>query len=88
MLQIWDAVITSIFVGHGIVSEANWLIADSVYSGNFLWHKLLGLLLLLPLIRVLFKYYPRLAFTIPASLTVFYLAVLLWNFMVIFSSIS
>ncbi|MDD5312294.1 MAG: DUF5658 family protein [Dehalococcoidia bacterium] len=84
--QLWDGVITQFFVGSGLARESNILMASMVYSGTFIAVKLLGLMLLVPALWVIYKKFPELALTATSSVTVFYCAVITWNFLTLFSS--
>ena len=85
---MWDAVVTHIFVGNGIVKEANQLVASVVYSGDFLVIKLLSLLALVPVLLILHRFYPKVAFTTTTCVAMFYVGVVTWNFLVFFSNIA
>jgi hypothetical protein len=85
---MWDAVITHVFVGKGIVIEANLLVASAASSGAFILIKLLSLLALLPCLWVLHKFFPKVALSAATSVAMFYLGVVTWNFLVLFSNIA
>jgi hypothetical protein len=84
--QLWDGVITQFFVGSGLARESNILMASMVYSGTFIAVKLLGLMLLIPALWVIYKKFPELALAATSSVTIFYCAVITWNFLTLFSS--
>ncbi len=85
---LWDAAITHVFAGGGIVKEANPLVSAAVYSGDFLVIKLLSLLVMVPGLLILHRFYPRVAFTTTACVAMFYVGVVAWNFLVLFSNIA
>jgi hypothetical protein len=85
--QIWDGLMTHIFVNNGLVQEANPLISSLVSGGNFLLLKVIGVLLCLPILWLVYKYFPRLALTSTVSLVVLYAAILAWNFTVVLNTI-
>ena len=82
--QLWDGIITQVFVGNGLAREANRLMAPLVSSGNFLALKLLGTAVLLALLWVLHKRFPRIAVTAASCMAFFYAAVIAWNFFILF----
>jgi len=82
--QLWDGVITQFFVGSGLASESNILMASMIYSGTFIIVKLLGLMLLIPAIWIIYKKFPQLALVATSSVTFFYCAVITWNFLTLF----
>ena len=83
--QIWDGLVTHVFVNNGAVKEGNPLMAPLIQDGNFLLLKVLGVLLCIPVIWLLYKRFPKLALATASSLAVFYSAVLCWNFLVFFN---
>jgi hypothetical protein len=85
--QIWDGLMTHIFVNNGLVQEANPLMSSLVSGGNFLLLKVIGVLLCLPILWLVYKYFPRLALTSTVSLVVLYAAILAWNFTVVLNTI-
>lgn len=84
-LQLWDGIITQVFVGNGIARELNPLVINSVNQGSFLIIKIIGLLLCVFCLWLIGKKFPRLAITIAAVIAVFYTAVLSWNFITVFT---
>jgi len=85
---MWDAVITHVFVGKGIVTEANLLVASAVNAGAFILIKLLVLGILVPCLWILHKFFPKVALSTATSVAMFYLGVVTWNFLVFFSNIT
>jgi hypothetical protein len=84
-LQLWDAIMTQVFVKSGLATEANRLVQPLINSGSFLAVKLVGLAALLPLLWFVYKRYPRVAFTVASCLSIFYLGIITWNFVVFFN---
>ena len=82
--QFWDGIITQVFVINGLVKEANPLVAPLVSGGSFLLIKLLGIAAVLLLLWIISKRFPRIAVAAASCISVFYLAVITWNFMVFF----
>jgi hypothetical protein len=85
--QIWDGIITSIFVEKGIARESNPFMINLVSNGDFLWFKIVGALILCTALFAIGKYFPKLTLAISSSITAFYLAVIIWNFTVIYNSV-
>ena len=85
--QVWDGLVTQVFVNNGLAHEANPLMSSLVSGGNFLLLKILGALLCLPILWLVYKRFPRLALASTAALVVLYAVVLTWNFTVVFNTI-
>ena len=83
--QLWDGIMTQLFVSSGLAREANSIIAPLINDGGFLAFKLLGIAALLPLLWLIHKRYPRVAFTTACCLSIFYIGVISWNFVVLFN---
>lgn len=82
--QFWDGIMTQVFVGCGLVKEANPLVAPLISDGSFLLFKLLGIAVILSLIWLLYKRFPRMAIVTASCICAFYIVVVTWNFMVLF----
>ena len=85
-LQLWDAIITQAFVMSGLATESNRVAAHLLGQGNYLPLKIAGSLLCLALLWVVGRRYPALAKLTASVVCIFYLAVIAWNFLVVFSS--
>lgn len=85
--QMWDGLITHVLVKNGIVQEGNPLAAALLDAGNFLWLKVAGVVLCLPVLWIMYKHFPRFAMITASSLVGLYIAVISWNFMVFFGVI-
>jgi hypothetical protein len=84
-LQIWDGLITEVLVNNGIAEEGNPFIRSLVEQGGFLTLKILGSFLCVAALWILSKHAPRFSFVAASSLAAFYMAVLSWNFYVVFN---
>jgi hypothetical protein len=82
--QLWDGIITQVFVINGLAKEANPLMAPFVLGGNFLLIKLLGIAALLLVLWIMSKRFPRIAVASASCISIYYIAVITWNFMVFF----
>ena len=85
-LQLWDGIITQAFVSSGLAKESNRLSAHLLGQGNYLPLKIAGAVLCLALLWVVGRRYPALAKLTASVVCIFYLAVIAWNFLVVFSS--
>ncbi len=85
--QVWDGLITHIFVNNGIAKESNPLMESLVPSGDFLLLKILGALVCVVILWVMYKYFPKFALATASSLAMFYIAIISWNFLVFFNVI-
>ena len=84
-LQFWDGIITQAFVMNGLASENNRIAAHLVSEGNYLLLKVAGILACLALLWVIGRRYPELTKLTASVVCIFYLAVIVWNFLVLFS---
>jgi hypothetical protein len=86
--QIWDGIITQVFVNNRVATEANNIVAPMVHGGSFLSVKLAGVAVLLLLLWFIYKRFPRVALTAASFVTLFYAGVIIWNFTVVLSGIA
>jgi len=84
-LQLWDGIITQAFVTGGLATESNRVAAHLLGQGNYLPLKIAGILLCLALLWVVGRRFPALAKLTASVVCIFYLAVIVWNFLVLFS---
>lgn len=84
--QLWDGIMTHVFVGSGLAKEGNSLMAELVYKGDFLFLKIVSVAILGLALWMIFRKFPKLAISTTACVAAFYLGVIVWNFMVIFSN--
>lgn len=84
-LQIWDGIITQAFVTHGLAAEGNRIAAHLLGQGNYLLLKVAGVLISLALLWVIGRRFPALAKLTASVVCIFYLAVIVWNFLVLFN---
>lgn len=82
--QFWDGVMTQVFVSKGLVKEANPLMAPLVAGGSFLPLKLVGIVVLLSLLWVLHKRFPKMAVVAASSVAALSAVLIIWNFVVFF----
>jgi len=85
--QIWDGIMTQVFVNNGLVIEGNKLVASSITNGEFMLIKVISLIISSLILLLLYKYYPRLVFTTATLIVIFYSAVITWNFLVFFHTV-
>lgn len=84
-LQIWDGIITQAFVMNGLATEGNRIAAHLLAQGNYLPLKIAGILACLALLWFVGRRFPALAKLTASVVCIFYLAVIAWNFLVLFS---
>jgi hypothetical protein len=84
-LQLWDGIITQAFVACGLAAEGNRVAAHLLARGDYLPLKIAGILVCLALLWVVGRRYPALAKLTASVICIFYLAVIVWNFLVVFS---
>ena len=83
--QIWDGLITQVFVNSSVVQEGNPLMAPLVSGGNFLLLKVMGVLLCVPILWMVYKRFPKFTMVTASTLVIFYGVVICWNFLVLFN---
>jgi hypothetical protein len=84
--QLWDGVITHVFVRGGLAREGNALMSSLVYGGDFLVLKIISVAVLALVLWFIFKRFPMLALSAAGGVAIFYLGVITWNFLVVFSN--
>lgn len=84
-LQLWDGLITQAFVMRGLANEGNRVAAHLLGEGNYLLLKASGVLVSLALLWLVGRRYPALAKLAASVICIFYIAVIAWNFLVVFS---
>jgi hypothetical protein len=84
--QLWDGVITHVFVRQGVAREANALMANLVYGGDFLFLKIVSVIILALVLCLLYRRFPKLSISTAAVVAIFYLGVITWNFLVVFAN--
>jgi Ca2+/Na+ antiporter len=85
-LQLWDGIITQAFVMNGLATESNRIAAHLINEGNYLLFKFAGILACLGLLWIIGRRYPELTKLTASVVCIFYLAVIVWNFLVFFGS--
>lgn len=78
-LNISDGLFTDYAVNKGIVNEANSLMEGSVFSGDFIVLKIAGAIICSFCFWLVYKRFPKVAFTATSCVIVFYSLVLTWN---------
>lgn len=86
-LQLWDSVMTDVFVRGGLAREANGLMANIIHGGDFVLFKLVSVVVLALALWCIYRRVPRLAIYTAAGISVFYLGVITWNFLIIFANL-
>lgn len=86
LLSVADAFLTRYLVGMGRVQEGNPLMARLLADNQFLWFKIIGMMLCLGLLWRVSRRFPRLAGAAAFFIMVFYCGVLMWNSSVLSST--
>jgi hypothetical protein len=83
IFQLWDAVITQVYVSKGLVDEANFLIAPLIKNGTFLAERIFCVAISVFLIYLLSRFSTKIATGAAAGVFVLYCAVLIGNYSVL-----
>jgi hypothetical protein len=83
-LQLWDGIMTQAFVANGLARESNRLAAHMLSQGNYLPLKIAGIVICATLLWFIGKRFPALTALTASIVCIFYLAVIAWNFLVLF----
>ena len=78
-LQVTDAIMTYVLVGHGLMREANPIMRHLLGEGSFLPAKLAGALVSATGLWVVGKWFPRLALGFALLIGASYWFVVVWN---------
>jgi hypothetical protein len=84
--QLLDGIMTQIFVRNGLVKEGNAFVADLITKGEFLITKFIGLIICVLILWFLYKIFPRLIYAATTLIVIFYSAVIIWNFLILFQT--
>ena len=84
--QLWDAIITQIYVSSGYVSEGNPLMVPLIKNGMFLPEKTVSIIISVFLIYLLTKFSQKIATRAAISVIYLYSAVLIWNYAVLLTT--
>jgi len=84
--QLWDGLITQVFVSNGLAREANRFMVPLIANGSFLPLKLLGGAAALLALLIVYKRFPRMALAAASLVSVFYVIVIVWNFSIFFQN--
>lgn len=84
--QLWDAIITQVYVSNGHVCEGNPLMAQLLREGMFLPERLLSIIVSVLLIYLLSKFSTKIAAIAAAGVIVLYSAMVVWNYAILFNA--
>ncbi len=79
VFEIGDGVLTYFLVRHGLAREANPLLMPLVGDINFIWLKIIGVLVCALILWDVYRRYPRPALAVAAGFVVLYGALVIWN---------
>jgi hypothetical protein len=83
LLQLWDAVITHIYVSNGSVCEGNPFMLPLLKNGIFLPERVLSMGISVILIFILSRYSTRIAHFATLGVVLLYSSVIIWNYSVL-----
>ena len=83
--QLWDGIITQIYVSSGHVCEGNPLMAALIKNGIFLPEKIVSIIISVLLIFVLSKFSQKIATQATIAIIYLYSAILVWNYATLLS---
>lgn len=84
--QLWDAIITQVYVGGGYVYEGNPFIVLLFRNGMFLPVKIFTIAASILLIYLLRRFSQKIAASAAASVIVLYAVVLIGNYAILFNA--
>ena len=84
--QLWDAIITQVYVSSGHVCEGNPLMSQLLNDGTFLPKKLLSIVVSVILVYLLSKFSTKIAARAAVGVVVLYTGVLIWNYTILLSA--
>jgi hypothetical protein len=83
LLQLWDAVITYVYVSNGIVCEGNPFMLPLLKNGMFLPERVLSVGISVILIYMLSRYSLKIAHFASFGVVLLYGSVIIWNYSVL-----
>jgi hypothetical protein len=83
LLQLWDAIITHIFVGNGSVCEGNPFMQPLLKNGVFLTERIVSIAISVLLIYILSRYSSKIAQSATFAVVLLYGSVIIWNYSVL-----
>jgi hypothetical protein len=78
--QLWDGIITQMYVSRGHVCEGNPLMSPLIKSGIFLPEKIISIIISVLLIYVLSRFSQKIATRATIAVIYLYSVVLVWNY--------
>ena len=79
IFEIGDGVLTHFLIKSGLAREANPFLLPIVGEANFLWLKVVGVLLCAVILWDIYRRYPKLALAATSLFVVVYGVLVLWN---------
>lgn len=83
-LECADGFLTYSATGKGPVSEANPILKNITWTGNFLLMKISGALLVALMLWVVHRRFPRISIIATSVILIFYMLVFSWNMSILF----
>ena len=81
--QLWDAIITQVYVGGGYVGEGNPFMVPLLRNGMFLPERIFSIAVSVFLIYLLSRFAPKIAVNAAAGVILLYSGVLIWNYAIL-----
>jgi hypothetical protein len=81
--QMWDAVMTFIYVNAGLAREGNPFMAPLLHNGSFLFVRFSSIALAIYLIYILSRFSIKAAKIATLCVLILYLGVVIWNYYVL-----
>jgi hypothetical protein len=82
--QMWDAVMTFFYVNLGLAVEGNPIMSHFLQTGSFISIRFFSIAIDIYLIGCLSRYSPKLAKIATACVLILYVAVVYWNYYVLY----
>lgn len=84
--QLWDTIMTQVYVGGGYVCEGNPVMVPLLRNGVFLPERIFSIAVSVFLIYLLFRFSQKIAENAAAGVIALYSVVLIWNYAILFQA--
>ena len=84
--QLWDTIITQVYVGGGYVCEGNPFMVPLLRNGTFLPERIFSIAVSAFLIYLLSRFSQKIAANAAAGVIALYSVVLIWNYAILFQA--
>lgn len=83
VLQLWDGVLTYLFIGKDGIREANPLMISLLDNGTFLIVKMMSVLVFVVLSFIFYRWFPRLIVIFTLMIDLFLSGIIFWNYLIL-----